>query len=152
MSIGGGLPTDYYLQTKDIAEYLAEFLWGAFGPVTSKWTSQGKPRPFGDAYVDGFDLDLEAFMKPAPFDDYLFANYRYFVDKLKNDLYPTQPGKFYISAAPQCVVPDVRLSDALSHSWFDFVFTQFYNTDLCNSRRGVEGIGASKTAFTFDTW
>lgn len=83
----------------------------------------GKPRPFNDAFVDGFDLDLEAYMERLPSVGYMYANYDHFVSTLKNELYLTTPGKFYISGAPQCVIPDVRLAHAISKSSFDFIFT-----------------------------
>ena len=59
----GGAPgsTDYALTSTSDAEYLADFLWGAFGPLQSpnNW-----PRPFdnttkGPQEVDGFDFDIE---------------------------------------------------------------------------------------------
>jgi hypothetical protein len=152
LSIGGGYPLDYYLPSRELAEYFAEFLWGAFGPVTKEWKDAGKPRPFGDVSVDGFDLDIEAYMDPAPSADYLSANYDHFVNKLKNDLYPTAAGNYYISGAPQCVIPDARLAHAISSSSFDFIFVQFYNTAQCSVRAGYNGLNASSTAFTFDNW
>ncbi|KAF2691584.1 carbohydrate-binding module family 18 protein [Lentithecium fluviatile CBS 122367] len=152
LSIGGGWPIDYYLPSQELAEYFAEFLWGAFGPTTQEWKDAGKPRPFGDAFVDGFDLDIEAYMDPAPSADYLYANYDHFVSKLKNDLYPTVGGGFYISGAPQCQIPDARLAHAISNSHFDFVFVQFYNTAQCSVRAGYNGLNASSTGFTFDDW
>lgn len=152
LSIGGGAPTDYYLKSTEIAEYFAEFLWGAFGPETDDWVADKKPRPFGDAAVDGFDLDIEGFMDPAPFDGYLYKNYGHFVSHLKNHLFPTGPSTYYISAAPQCVVPDVRLADAIATSNFDFIFVQFYNTPECSSRAGYNGIGKASTTFTLDKW
>ncbi|KAF2659252.1 carbohydrate-binding module family 18 protein [Lophiostoma macrostomum CBS 122681] len=152
LSVGGGWPTDYYLESTEIAEYFAEFLWGAFGPQTDAWVADGKPRPFGDAEVDGFDLDIEGLMDPAPFDTYQYANYGHFVSYLKNSLFPTASGTYYISGAPQCVVPDARLTDAISTSSFDFIFVQFYNTAACSARAGYNGLSASSTAFTFDDW
>ena len=109
LSVGGGYPTDYYLESTEIAEYFAEFLWGAFGPQTDAWVAGNKPRPFGDASVDGFDLDIESLITPAPFDGYQYANYGHFVSYLKNTLYPTGPSTYYISGAPQCVIPDARM-------------------------------------------
>ncbi|KAF2270835.1 glycoside hydrolase [Lojkania enalia] len=152
LSVGGGWPTDYYLETSEIAEYFAEFLWGAFGPQTSEWVDAGKPRPFGDASVDGFDLDIESFVSPAPFDGYQYANYGAFVSHLKDVLFPTGPSTYYISGAPQCVIPDARLADAIATSAFDFVFVQFYNTPTCSSRAGINGLSAGSTDFTFDDW
>lgn len=58
----GGAPgsTPYQLTSTTDAEYLADFLWGAFGPLqkSSSW-----PRPFDTPTqsnsVDGFDFDIE---------------------------------------------------------------------------------------------
>ncbi|KAF2791151.1 carbohydrate-binding module family 18 protein [Melanomma pulvis-pyrius CBS 109.77] len=152
LSIGGGYPINYTLPSPAVAEYFAEFLWGAFGPSTAAWVNAGKPRPFGDASVDGFDLDIEALINPAPFPDYLFANYDKFVARLKNGLFPSGPGPYYISAAPQCNVPDVRLASAISKSHFDFIFTQFYNTPECSTRAGYNGLSTATTTFTFTKW
>lgn len=86
LSIGGGWPTDYYLDDSDVANYFAEFLWGAFGPQTDEWVDAGKPRPFGDAYVDGFDLDIESYIADAdnPPEGYLSKNYDVFANRLKS--------------------------------------------------------------------
>ena len=60
----GGAPgnTTYQLTSKDDADFMADFLWGAFGPLQygNSW-----PRPFDDRVdgpqsVDGFDFDIEA--------------------------------------------------------------------------------------------
>ncbi|KAF2192329.1 carbohydrate-binding module family 18 protein [Zopfia rhizophila CBS 207.26] len=141
-------PTNYYLETKEIAEYFAEFLWGAFGPQTQEWVDAGKPRPFGDASVDGFDLDIESWMETPPFEGYESKNYGALVSCLKNTLYPTGPGAYYISGAPQCVIPDARLADAISTSSFDFIFMQFYNTLQCSSRAGYNGLKTASSTFT----
>jgi len=147
LSIGGGRPTNYYLQKIAIAEYFAEFLWGAFGPKTAAWVDAGKPRPFGDAVVDGFDLDIESNMTTPAFPQYQWANYNVLVTRLRT-LYATVPGTYYISAAPQCLVPDAHLADAITKVAFDFIFTQFYNTPQCNTRAGVNGL----SSFTFTAW
>ncbi|KAF2747478.1 glycoside hydrolase family 18 protein [Sporormia fimetaria CBS 119925] len=147
LSIGGGYPTDYYLPSQDIAEYFADFLWGAFGPETT-----GYPRPFGDAAVDGFDLDLEAFIPDRSNNEYMYRYYDNFVNHLRNKLFPKGPKTYYISGAPQCVLPDARLSQAISKSNFDFVFVQFYNTPQCSSRAGYNGILKGTTTFTMDGW
>lgn len=65
LSLGGG-PDTYSLTGKEDGESFAEFLWGAYGPITDEWTG---PRPFdplpgtegeGTAtIVDGFDFDIE---------------------------------------------------------------------------------------------
>ncbi|KAF1958546.1 hypothetical protein CC80DRAFT_591501 [Byssothecium circinans] len=60
------VPSNYSLPTPELAEYFAEFLWGAFGPVTQEWERAGLPRPFGDYALDGFDLNLEASLRRSP--------------------------------------------------------------------------------------
>lgn len=110
LSLGGATPADYYLPSPAVARYFAEFLWGAFGPVTTAWTDADKPRPFGDAVVDGFDLDIESHMANPPFPEYQNANYGSFVAHLKNTLFPNGDKAFYISGAPQCPRPDTRKS------------------------------------------
>ncbi|KAF2196172.1 glycoside hydrolase [Delitschia confertaspora ATCC 74209] len=153
LSIGGGWPTDYYIPNQDVAKYFADFLWGAFGPQTAKWVADKKPRPFGDAAVDGFDLDIESYIEPAPFTSYQYANYGTLVTQLKKNVYPNglQP---LISGAPQCVIPDARLADAIKVSKFDFLFIQFYNNGAagCGTRAGYEGLSKKTTTFTFDNW
>jgi chitinase len=82
----------------------------------------------------------------------MYANYGHFVSHLKNNLFPTGPSTYYISSAPQCVVPDIRLADAIATSSFDFIFIQFYNTPECSSRAGYNGLTKSSTTFTLDAW
>ncbi|KAF2000759.1 glycoside hydrolase family 18 protein [Amniculicola lignicola CBS 123094] len=153
LSIGGGAPTDYYLPSVAVAQYFAKFLWGAFGPQTSAWVDAGKPRPFGDAVVDGFDLDIESFMSPAPNANYQYAYYDAFVNYLRATAFPTGPSTYYISAAPQCIVPDAHLATAIQNSKFDFIFVQFYNTPQCSARAGYNGLSnPSASPFTFKAW
>lgn len=145
LSLGGGYPTNYSLPNEKVADYFAKFLVSAFGPKPITWTG---PRPFGDAYVDGFDLDLEANAAELPSQDYIHANYAYFVRQLK----AYQPNAL-ISAAPQCVLPDPRLADAIMGAPFDMIFTQFYNTEVCSARTGYQERQAkSGDNFTFGKW
>ena len=147
LSVGGGYPTNYTLPNADVASWFAEFLIGAYGPVTAKWTAAGLPRPFGNAVVDGFDLDLEADTWNVPSPDLLYKNYDIFGNYVKSN------SKMLLSTAPQCVVPDSRVSDALTKVNFDFVFTQFYNTWECSAAKAVQDIKTKATStFTFQKW
>jgi chitinase len=147
LSLGGGEPTSYYLPSEEVAKYFAEFLMGAFGPVTKEWTAKNGPRPFGDAVVDGFDLDLEAQVQNVPKPGDISANYAYFVRQLK-----AIQSSLLISAAPQCEVPDPRLADAIANAPFDMIFTQFYNTPKCSARTGITQFNNPNTDFTFKAW
>ena len=134
---------NYYLPSPDVARYFAEWLNDAVGPKRLSYTG---PRPFGDQFVDGFDLDLEAEASQVPAGG-ISANYAYFVNQLK-----ALRSSYLISAAPQCVVPDIRLADAIKGSHFDMIFTQFYNTDQCSAKRGYEQLNNPTTDFTFNKW
>ena len=144
LSIGGGYPTNYFIKNDTSAVNFANFLWGAFGPVKDEWTSTGGPRPFGDAVVDGFDFDIESELSTAPtvngkaLTNYKTNGYVKMITTFKNTLYPQDSMKpYYISGAPQCVVPDQHFSGVVENAWFDFLFIQYYNTAACSARQAI---------------
>lgn len=71
LSLGGGV-IDYALSGPDEGIALADFLWGAYGPLTPEWVAAGGLRPLDRGYyntdtsdyyeidIDGFDFDIEA--------------------------------------------------------------------------------------------
>jgi chitinase len=73
ISLGGAAADgNYQLNNADDGIYLANFLWGAYGPYQQSWVDAGGIRPLdgGDNAdptkqidVDGFDFDIE---KPSP--------------------------------------------------------------------------------------
>ncbi|KAI1075993.1 glycoside hydrolase family 18 protein [Whalleya microplaca] len=139
LSIGGATVTTG-LSTAARAVTVADQIWAMFGPKGNSTT-----RPFGDAVIDGFDLDIEhSIANLAPFAARLRAN----MDKAT-----TSSGrKFYLSAAPQCPFPDQNNKIILSGTSavaFDFVMVQFYNNAQCDLRSytGVTGQG-----FNMNTW
>ncbi|KAI4950892.1 hypothetical protein J4E86_007400 [Alternaria arbusti] len=149
LSIGGGWPTNYYLKNQDVAEWTAEFLLGAYGKVTPEWKDANKPRPFGSAFVDGFDMDLEAQFYDMPGGDekFIYANYEHFGN------YVQKHSSMLLSAAPQCIVPDARISPIMKLLKFDMIFTQFYNTWECSAAKEVDDKKKGKpSTFTFDKW
>ena len=145
LSFGGAYPQNYYIASDNSANSFADFVWGAFGPSTSAWTSAGKPRPFGNAVVDGFDFDIESEMSTPPKDasgnainDYKSRGYATMINRLKNTQFPKDSSKsYYISGAPQCPLPDVHLSGPSANAWFDMLFVQFYNNPGCSGRAAV---------------
>ena len=152
LSIGGGEPTDYYINSDASGKKFADFLWPAFGPVSAK--KSGIPRPWGDAGVDGFDFDIENLMDPVPQNDYQSSGYAAMVTHFKNDLFPTDKSKsYYISGAPQCTIPDSHLSDVLASAWFDFFSIQFYNTPSCSARAAInKAKGKGTDDISYKTW
>ena len=124
----GGASGSYGFSSASDAEKVAEQLWNYFGGGTSN------QRPFGQAKIDGFDLDGEN-QRDA-------QNYAPFVNKLR-ELYAEDSSKqYYVSAAPQCPYPDATVGGAISDSDLDFLFVQFYN-NYCK---------LTGDSFNFDTW
>ncbi|PNS15983.1 Chitinase 1 [Sphaceloma murrayae] len=160
LSLGGNYQTNYFIGNDQSAVSFANFLWGAFGPKTTKWTNDNGPRPFGDAVVDGFDFDIESELAKAPtfkgkpVNNYRTRGYVKMIQTLKNQLYPTDKSKtYFISGSPQCIVPDAHFAQAVSNAWFDWLFIQFYNTPICSARAGVNFIeGASSIDISYTKW
>ncbi|KAI1408190.1 glycoside hydrolase family 18 protein [Hypoxylon sp. FL1857] len=131
------------------AQQLADQVWSMFGP------GDGDNRPFGQAVVDGFDLDIEAPLQNiGPFAARLREN----MDKANG---AGGGRKFYLSAAPQCPYPDQNNQAILqgdSAVAFDFLMVQFYNNPKCDVR--AFGTSPSKRSssdtdaggFNMDQW
>ncbi|RYP08123.1 hypothetical protein DL764_002106 [Monosporascus ibericus] len=135
LSLGGGT-TAYQLRGAVDRENLAKQLWYMFRPRQGNRVKQGLPRPFDYAgsnagfSVDGFDLDIEH----PPTDG--SAGYTALATKLRS-LYAAVPGTFYLTASPQCVVPDASMADTLRATSFDMY---------------VLGGAFGATGFTYDAW
>ncbi|KAI1415010.1 carbohydrate-binding module family 18 protein [Hypoxylon sp. FL1857] len=153
----GGDTSEYQLTGANDGTDFANILWGLFGPRTTTWVDAGKPRPLDynniGFSVDGFDLDIEH----QPTDNW--EGYIALASQLRTN-YGTAPGQtFYLTASPQCVVPDANLLGVLQHGTFDMLFIQYYNTPQCSAaswaanNTNYKGGGTFNTAgFTYDTW
>ncbi|KAK3808275.1 MAG: chitinase, partial [Benniella sp.] len=128
----GGASGSYSLPDAASGRALAEQMWDMFLGGSSS------TRPFGDAIVDGIDLDLESGQN---------SGYVAFIETLRSKFASSSSKgrRYYITAAPQCPYPDIATKDALEKSWFDMVWVQFYN-NVC----GVQNYGTQH--FNFDTW
>ncbi|EXJ93574.1 hypothetical protein A1O1_01966 [Capronia coronata CBS 617.96] len=118
----GGASSGNFIASAASAKEFADFLWGSYGPPQDT-TETLYPRPFGQTIVDGFDLDIES---GGSF------GYADLVNEFRA-LFAGQSKQYYISSAPQCVVPDAHLADAIANSDIDYVFVQYYNTDSCSA-------------------
>lgn len=126
LSLGGASGSYGFSSEQEGADY-ATTLWNTFGPGTAD------ERPFGDAVVDGFDLDIENNNQ---------VGYVALANGLKT-LYSQDASKsYYLSASPQCPYPDASVGDVLSQVPVDFAFIQFYN-NYCN---------LNGNEFNYDTW
>ncbi|KAL8722562.1 MAG: hypothetical protein Q9225_000957 [Loekoesia sp. 1 TL-2023] len=152
LSLGGAIPTNQSIKDDNSAKSFAKFLWNAFGPVDPTYDG---PRPFGDAVVDGFDFDIES----AVSDNDATTQYRGYgtmIDTLRIYFAADIQKQYYISGAPQCVIPDAHLAHPIETSWFDFLFIQFYNTPQCSARAYFDASygaqGDQPSVISFDAW
>ncbi|KAI1655346.1 carbohydrate-binding module family 18 protein [Daldinia decipiens] len=156
LSLGGATP-EYQLTGATNGTNFANTLWGLFGPRTTTWVNAGNPRPFdcnGVGFtVDGFDLDIEH----PPTDSW--AGYIALANQLRANFGSAAGQTLFLTASPQCVVPDTNLLGVLQHSVVDMLFVQYYNTPQCSAASWVAanpkyapGGAFNTTGFTFDTW
>ncbi|KAK4196577.1 family 18 putative glycoside hydrolase [Triangularia verruculosa] len=137
LSIGGATYTEGGFTSPAEAISFAGTVWSMFGPKNS---SSSVERPFGEAVIDGFDIDLEAGSQ----------HMIDFVGELRRLMDADTTKKYYLSGAPQCFFPDAAMGDLMDEVPFDFVNVQFYNNDcgVINWRSG----GATQDKFNFDIW
>lgn len=110
----GGAEGQYGFSSAADAESVAVDFHNMFGTGVATEVD----RPFGDAVIDGYDLDIE---------NWQGSYYENFVDKIKS-----LDAGMIIGAAPQCPYPDGNLGTVLNKSFFDYCFVQFYNTPYCS--------------------
>ncbi|KAI6886189.1 glycoside hydrolase, partial [Hortaea werneckii] len=119
LSLGGYLANTSFVSDNQ-AEHFAETLWNLFGAGREELGI----RPFGpDVILDGFDIDNE---------NHNTSFYNTFAASLRKQ-FDKDPKKkrYYISAAPQCPIPDESIPlEAMRQ--VDFVWVQFYNNPSCN--------------------
>ncbi|KAK7682490.1 hypothetical protein QCA50_014290 [Cerrena zonata] len=110
LSLGGGTGQVGFSSDSQ-AQTFADQVWDEFLGGSSS------TRPFGDAVLDGVDLDIES---GTP------AHYAAFVNRIRSHASGASK-KYFITAAPQCPFPDANIGDALNQASFDAVYVQFYN-------------------------
>ncbi|KAI2620460.1 carbohydrate-binding module family 18 protein [Hypoxylon sp. NC1633] len=153
----GGETMQYQLTGATDGTNFANLLWGMYGPRTTTWVNAGKPRPFdynGVGFtIDGFDLDVEH----PPTDSW--AGYNALATTLRSSYGAGAGTTYFLTASPQCIVPDANLRGVLQQGTFDMLFIQYYNTPQCSAATWVaqnpnyKPGGTFNTAgFTFDSW
>ncbi|KAL8665666.1 MAG: hypothetical protein Q9168_007649, partial [Polycauliona sp. 1 TL-2023] len=152
LSLGGAIPTNQSINNDQSAIGFANFLWKAFGPEDATYDG---PRPFGDAVIDGFDFDIESQVTGNdPTSQY--RGYGKLINTLRVLFATDFENQYYISASPQCVVPDVHLGQPIETASFDFLFIQFYNTPQCSARAYFDAsygrVGNTPSSISFDSW
>ncbi|KAJ1952251.1 Chitinase 2, partial [Dipsacomyces acuminosporus] len=111
----GGATGAYGLSSDAEGQTFADTVWNMFLGGNHKY------RPYGDAILDGVDLDIEGGAN---------TGYAAFISRLRT-YFQGASKQYLISAAPQCVFPDGSLGSTLKSSWIDNDYVQFYNNP-CN--------------------
>ncbi|XP_054822941.1 acidic endochitinase-like [Prosopis cineraria] len=124
LSLGGAIGS-YSIASADDAKVVANYLWNNF--------LSGQYGPLGSVALDGIDFDIEG-----------GSNLHW--EDLAKELYAFKQQKtLYLSAAPQCFIPDYYLDTAIKTGYFDYIFVQFYNNPPCQYSDG-------NTALLFQSW
>lgn len=82
-------------------------------------------RPFGGVYVNGFDFDIERD------NDGDSQYYPAMIATLRSNFASDPNNTYYITGAPQCLLPEPNMGDIIANATFDYLFIQWYNNDLC---------------------
>lgn len=127
----GGATGSYSLSSAADAQQVADYLWNNY------LGGQSSSRPLGDAVLDGIDFDIE-------------SGTGQFWDDLARALSgrSSSQRKVYLSAAPQCPIPDAHLDTAIQTGLFDYVWIQFYNNEQCDYRGSVDNVLARWNQWT----
>lgn len=124
LSLGGSVGS-YTLTSTDDARQVANYLWNNF------LGGQSDSRPLGDAVLDGIDFDIE-------------TGSGMYWDELARALSAfSSQRKVYLSAAPQCPIPDAHLDTAIRTGLFDYVWIQFYNNPGCHYAANADNLLAT---------
>ncbi|KEF56249.1 uncharacterized protein A1O9_07830 [Exophiala aquamarina CBS 119918] len=122
----GGVFADLNIPSEPDAEILADRLWNLFlGGVD---TGIAPTRPYGPVVLDGIDFDNE---KPEN---------KQYLPKLASTLRQLMASDstkaYYLTAAPQCPLPDLSNPIAELLPSIDFFSVQFYNNPPCQLNAG----------------
>ncbi|EIW57149.1 glycoside hydrolase [Trametes versicolor FP-101664 SS1] len=132
LSLGGATGAASFSSAAQ-AQAFGDTIWNLFLGGTSNI------RPFGDAVLDGIDLDIEG-GSTVYFDS--------FINRIRA-LASGASKQYYVTAAPQCPYPDAYLGTVLNAVAFDAVYVQFYN-NWCGLQN-YDNIWAWDFA-SWDTW
>ncbi|KAG6425657.1 hypothetical protein SASPL_116102 [Salvia splendens] len=118
----GGANGNYGISSMADAQQVAAYLWTSY--------LSGSGGPLGDVALDGVDFDIEYPTSNLHWDDLARAI----------AAYSSPQRKIYLSAAPQCVIPDRNLDVAIKTGLFDYVWVQFYNNQQCDYSGGAASL------------
>ncbi|KAI3520269.1 hypothetical protein L1887_09581 [Cichorium endivia] len=129
LSLGGAVGS-YSLSSPQDAQQVSDYLWNNFLGGESNF------RPLGDAVLDGIDFDIES------------GSDKFWSDLARALAAHGSQKKVYLSAAPQCPIPDARLYSAIQTGLFDYIWVQFFNNGQCEYEANADALLASWNEWT----
>ncbi len=120
LSLGGAVGA-YSLSSQAEAETIGQNLWDAYGNTAG---NSNVPRPFGKTFVNGWDMDIEAYSGNQ--------YYQYMLAKLRSNFASDPSNTYYITGAPQCPIPEPNMQVIVTNAKFDYLWVQFYNNPGCS--------------------
>jgi chitinase len=143
LSIGGASGA-YSLQSQEEAETIGQYLWDSYANSGNTTVE----RPFGDAFVNGFDFDIEV-------NDGSSQYYQYMISTLRANFDSDPDNTYLITGAPQCPIPEPNMGIIIGNSTFDRLWVQWYNNNngLDNNTYESCSLGFDGNApFNFVQW
>ncbi|KAI2642188.1 class III chitinase ChiA2 [Xylaria nigripes] len=116
LSLGGAVGS-YSLASDEEAATIGDYLWKAYGNSNATDVQ----RPLGQAFVNGFDLDLEL----NNGNEY----YPTMISTLRSNFAQDPSNSYYITGAPQCPIPEPNMGMIIDNAKFDYLWPQFYNNN-----------------------
>ncbi|KAJ3837818.1 glycoside hydrolase [Lentinula raphanica] len=124
LSLGGATGSTTFTSASQ-AEDFADSIWNLF------LGGKSSTRPFGNAVLDGIDIDIESGGSANAY----FAS---FITRIRT-LAKGASKPYYITGAPQCPYPDANMGAVLNAVGFDAVYVQFYNNFCEVSNYNIHG-------------
>lgn len=112
LSIGGG-GADFSLPSAGDAEGVAYSLWNSWARPEA---TSNSPRPIGDSYVDGWDIDIEG--NPNGESQ---AHLGDLVNGIRSYFSQDPDNTYYISGAPQCPIPEESMGNSIMSAQYDYL-------------------------------
>lgn len=138
LSLGGAIGS-YALSSKDEATTIGNNLWKLYGNPGSADVRQ---RPFGKAFVNGFDFDLEQSRGNE--------HYPAMITALRSNFGSDPRNSYYITGAPQCPIPEPNMGVVIENARFDYLWPQFYNNNNYTAPCALPVNG--NAPFNYDDW
>ncbi|KAI1266321.1 glycoside hydrolase family 18 protein [Xylariaceae sp. FL1019] len=137
----GGASGAYSLSSDEEATAIGTYLWEAYANGGANSTS-GTTRPLGNAFVNGFDFDIEV---PTG-QEY----YPAMISTLRTAFATDSANEYYITGAPQCPIPEPNMGKIIEGAQFDYLWPQFYNNNNYTYPCALPING--NAAFNYDGW